>query len=133
VAWRSLFHIVVDSDETAQRVLEVMQREKSGRITFMPLNRLRPKPVTYPPATNDAIPLIKKLKYNATYRAAMEQVRVTSHPTGWMEALTQRAGVWQVPDLPRLGGGLGLFQEPQPEWRDPRRCGPSCVLIRGCR
>ena len=72
---RSLFHIVVDTDETAQRVLEVMNREKSGRITFMPLNRLRPKAITYPSGSNETIPLIKKLKFNPIYKAAMEQVR----------------------------------------------------------
>ncbi len=42
-AGASLFHVVVDNDETASRLLEVMNREKSGRVTFMPLNRLHPK------------------------------------------------------------------------------------------
>ena len=35
----SLFHVVVEDDETVSRLLEVMNREKSGRVTFMPLNR----------------------------------------------------------------------------------------------
>lgn len=46
----SLFQIVVDNDETATKILDVMIKEKSGRITFMPLNRLKPQNVEYPSA-----------------------------------------------------------------------------------
>lgn len=46
----SLFQIVVDNDETATKILDVMIKEKSGRITFMPLNRLKPQNVEYPNA-----------------------------------------------------------------------------------
>jgi len=35
-----LFHVVVDTDATAARILEAMRRTRSGRVTFMPLNRL---------------------------------------------------------------------------------------------
>ena len=52
-AGNSLFHVVVDSDETASRVLDVMIKEKTGRVTFMPLNRLKPKSPA-PPNSNDA-------------------------------------------------------------------------------
>lgn len=57
LAWGSLFHIVVDNDDTASRILEVMVKEKLGRVTFMPLNRLRPKAVTYPEQADEAVPL----------------------------------------------------------------------------
>ena len=53
----SLFHIVVDTDETASRILEVMVREKLGRVTFMPLNRLRPPTVKYPEQQEEAVPM----------------------------------------------------------------------------
>lgn len=53
----SLFHIVVDTDETASRILDVMVREKSGRVTFMPLNRLRPQNVRYPEQAEEAVPM----------------------------------------------------------------------------
>ena len=52
----SLFQIVVDNDETATKILDVMIKEKSGRITFMPLNRLKPSNVEYPNA-KEAIPM----------------------------------------------------------------------------
>lgn len=72
-AGNSLFHYVVDTDATASRVLEILQREKAGRVTFMPLNRLKPKPVNIPKA-NDAVHLITRIKYDAMYEKAFQQV-----------------------------------------------------------
>lgn len=72
-AGNSLFHVVVDNDETASTVLQTMLREKTGRVTFMPLNRLHPKP---PPNLDaqDAIPLLSKLRYDPAHARAFEQV-----------------------------------------------------------
>ncbi|GJJ78150.1 structural maintenance of chromosome 3 (chondroitin sulfate proteoglycan 6) [Entomortierella parvispora] len=72
-AGTSLFHVVVDTDHTATRVLEALNKEKAGRVTFMPLNRLKPSPCTYPEA-NDAIPMIKQLTFDPKYTKAFEQV-----------------------------------------------------------
>ncbi|QRW12681.1 chromosome segregation protein sudA [Ceratobasidium sp. AG-Ba] len=72
-AGNSLFHVVVDTDATAQKVLEALQRERSGRVTFMPLNRLKPKLVPFPQAP-DALPLIDKLQFDPIHRKAFEQV-----------------------------------------------------------
>jgi len=69
----SLFHVVVDNDETATRLLEAMAAEKAGRVTFIPLNRLRTRPVLYPNSP-DAIPMISKLKFDARYQKAFEQI-----------------------------------------------------------
>jgi structural maintenance of chromosome 3 (chondroitin sulfate proteoglycan 6) len=64
---------VVDTDETASKVLDIMLKEKRGRVTFMPLNRLKPKnPV--PPNAQDAIPLIDKLRYDPVHQKAFQQV-----------------------------------------------------------
>ena len=73
--FQSLFHVVVDNDDTAARVLEEMMKEKTGRVTFMPLNRLKSHNVTYPKA-NDALPMISKLKFDRAYVMAFEQVRM---------------------------------------------------------
>ena len=51
-----------------------MNRERSGRVTFMPLNRLKSIAVLYPKA-NDALPMISKLKFDRAYVMAFEQVR----------------------------------------------------------
>ena len=64
---------MVDTDDTASKVLEVMLKEKTGRVTFMPLNRLKPK---NPPTLNaqDAEPLIDKLNFDPKYEKAFQQV-----------------------------------------------------------
>ena len=72
-AGQSLFHYVVDTDETATKVLEILQKEKSGRVTFMPLNRLRSRPVNMPKAS-DTIPMIEKLQYDEAYERAFVHV-----------------------------------------------------------
>ncbi|KAJ6113981.1 structural maintenance of chromosomes protein 3 [Penicillium sp. IBT 18751x] len=72
-AGQSLFHYVVDTDETATTVLEILQKEKAGRVTFMPLNRLRSKPFNMPRAS-DTIPMIEKLQYDPVYEKAFQHV-----------------------------------------------------------
>ncbi|KAI4120837.1 MAG: hypothetical protein LQ338_006728 [Usnochroma carphineum] len=72
-AGQSLFHYVVDNDDTATKVIEILQREKAGRVTFMPLNRLRPKPADIP-SGNDALPMIEKLQFDPKYTSAFQQV-----------------------------------------------------------
>ena len=72
-AGTSLFHYVVDTDETATKVMEVLQRDQLGRVTFMPLNRLRPKAGNVP-NSNDALPMIEKIQYDARYEKALQQV-----------------------------------------------------------
>lgn len=72
-AGQSLFHYVVDTDETATTVLEILQKEKAGRVTFMPLNRLRSKPINMPRAS-DTIPMIDKLQYDPAYERAFQHV-----------------------------------------------------------
>lgn len=64
---------MVDTDETASRVLDVMLKEKTGRVTFMPLNRLNPR---NPPTPNedDAEPLIDKMRYDPKFEKAFQQV-----------------------------------------------------------
>lgn len=77
IAGNSLFHCVVDNDETATKVLEILNKEKSGRVTFMPLNRLKPKIPAYPQA-QDAIPLISKVEFEKQYEKAVQQVLANS-------------------------------------------------------
>ncbi|KAI9508184.1 structural maintenance of chromosome protein 3 [Russula earlei] len=72
-AGNSLFHVVVDTDQTASKLLEVMLRERTGRVTFMPLNRLKPKNLA-PLNADDAIPLLEKLRYDPRHAKAFQQV-----------------------------------------------------------
>ncbi|KAL8739511.1 MAG: hypothetical protein Q9190_007694 [Brigantiaea leucoxantha] len=72
-AGQSLFHCVVDNDDTATKAIEILQKERAGRITFIPLNRIRPKQGNIPNA-NDAIPMVEKLQFNPMYEKAIQQV-----------------------------------------------------------
>ncbi|KAF7197642.1 Chromosome segregation protein sudA [Pseudocercospora fuligena] len=72
-AGASLFHYVVDTDETAEKIIKTLQQERGGRITFTPLNRIKIKPVEVPKAS-DALPLLSKLRYDPRFENAMQQV-----------------------------------------------------------
>lgn len=72
-AGNSLFHYVVDNDETATRVIEILQKERSGRITFIPLNRVKPRTGNVPNA-RDSIPMIEKIEFDPTYEKAFQQI-----------------------------------------------------------
>jgi len=67
----------VDSDKTAADLVEVLKRQRAGRVTFIPLNRVdasggeRRPPLA---ATQDAIPLISKLRFDPSVRPAIESI-----------------------------------------------------------
>ena len=73
IGGNSLFHYVVDNDETASNVLQTLQKERSGRVTFMPLNRLKARHIPLPKAA-DAVPMIDRLEYDRLYHKAFMQV-----------------------------------------------------------
>ncbi|KAJ9068068.1 Structural maintenance of chromosomes protein 3 [Entomophthora muscae] len=68
-----LFYVVVDSDETVTRLLTEMARRKEGRVTFMPLNRLRAREHDYSRAP-EALPLINQLHFDEVFLKAFQQV-----------------------------------------------------------
>ncbi|CDH49768.1 chromosome segregation protein [Lichtheimia corymbifera JMRC:FSU:9682] len=72
-AGSSLFHVVVDTDETATRLLEVMNEQKAGRVTFIPLNRIKSRVAEFP-TSNDVIPALDKIQYDARFQKAFEQI-----------------------------------------------------------
>lgn len=73
-AGSSLFHIVVDTDETASTVMDILSKETSGRATFIPLNRLSNSTNKYPEGVQDALPLISKIKCDKMYESAVNHV-----------------------------------------------------------
>ncbi|XP_076907495.1 structural maintenance of chromosomes protein 3-like [Bidens hawaiensis] len=72
-AGNSLFHVVVENDEISTQVIRHLNAEKGGRVTFIPLNRVKAPHVNYP-RSSDVIPLLKKLKYSSNYDQAFGQV-----------------------------------------------------------
>lgn len=78
VASNSLMHIVVDSDETAKQILSRLIEGKLGRTTFIPLNRISPKSISYPGSDvcspNEGFPLISRLSFASQYESVMKEV-----------------------------------------------------------
>ena len=72
-AGTSLFHYIVDNDETSSKLSEYLTKHARGRVTFMPLNRLRNKEVSLPQA-NDAVHLLRKIKYSSELEPAFFSV-----------------------------------------------------------
>lgn len=72
-AGTSLFHYVVNSDQTATQIVDILQKEKGGRVTFMPLNRLKSKLPNIPNAS-DVVYLLSKLRFEDKYQKAFQQV-----------------------------------------------------------
>ena len=73
IGGNSLFNIVVESDETAAAVLQVLNREKAGRVTFMPLSRLSSSSSSLP-SSDDALPLLDQLSFDPLYEPAVRNV-----------------------------------------------------------
>ncbi|KAL1208824.1 Structural maintenance of chromosomes protein 3 [Cardamine amara subsp. amara] len=72
-AGNSLFHVVVENDDVSTTLIRHLNSLKGGRVTFIPLNRVKAPHVNYP-KTSDAIPLLKKLKFKPKFAPAFGQV-----------------------------------------------------------
>jgi len=73
-AGNSLFHIVVDTDETASRILDHLGSDFPGKVTFMPLNRLNPPDISMP-QSEDVSPLLNHIKMNnGQHKKAFQQI-----------------------------------------------------------
>ena len=73
-AGNQLFQMVVDTDETASRLCAELAKANAGRVTFMPLNRLKPGPDPTYPDSDDVIPIMAKLKFDKKFRPAFAQI-----------------------------------------------------------
>lgn len=65
--------MVVENDEISTQIIRHLNAQKGGRVTFIPLNRVKAPHVNYP-QSNDVIPLLKKLKFSRDYTPAFAQV-----------------------------------------------------------
>jgi structural maintenance of chromosome 3 (chondroitin sulfate proteoglycan 6) len=72
-AGNSLFHYVVDNDKTASILSDHLSKTYGGRITFIPLEQIRPRQVKMPRAS-DAQPLISKIEYDPQFEKAFQQI-----------------------------------------------------------
>jgi structural maintenance of chromosome 3 (chondroitin sulfate proteoglycan 6) len=72
-AGNSLFNVVVENDDISTKIIRHLNSLKGGRVTFLPLNRIKAPRVNYP-KDSDAIPLLKKLKFDSKFEPALGQV-----------------------------------------------------------
>ncbi len=73
-AQNSLFHVIVDTDATAAKLMKRLERERLGRVTFLPLNQLNVPNINYPESA-DIAPLLKEcLTFDPRLERAMQHV-----------------------------------------------------------
>eukprot|EP00911_Craspedida_sp_UC1_P000791 UC1_evm2s604 len=71
----ALFNIVVDTDQVASDILRIMNTQKlPGRVTFLPLNKLRPKSYKYPASSDELVPLVETMNFDKKYQKAVDQI-----------------------------------------------------------
>lgn len=73
IGGNSLFHIVVNNDQTASILIAELKKVKNCRATFIPLNRLKINDFKFPNG-NDSVPLIKKIAYDEFLEPAIKQI-----------------------------------------------------------
>lgn len=80
----ALFNLVMDTDDQASDLLRLLKKEcRGGRITCLPLNKLRAESVTYPQQFgSDAVPLTKYLQYDRKHEIAIKHVRLFASRMG---------------------------------------------------
>eukprot|EP00591_Stephanopyxis_turris_P001553 CAMPEP_0195512374 /NCGR_PEP_ID=MMETSP0794_2-20130614/4351_1 /TAXON_ID=515487 /ORGANISM="Stephanopyxis turris, Strain CCMP 815" /LENGTH=1145 /DNA_ID=CAMNT_0040640147 /DNA_START=40 /DNA_END=3477 /DNA_ORIENTATION=+ len=73
-AQNALFHIIVDTDATAARLMKKLEQHKLGRVTFLPLNQLSVDRTNYP-ESNDVVPIINRcISFHPVVSKAMQHV-----------------------------------------------------------
>ena len=78
IAGNSLFHVVVDTDEIASKIIHYLTAEKGGRVSFLPLNRMGGHNKKMP-ESEAAVPLLDYLQYDPKYAPAFKQVRLSAY------------------------------------------------------
>ncbi|ETO27597.1 structural maintenance of chromosomes 3, partial [Reticulomyxa filosa] len=77
-AKHKLFYWVCDNDDTATTLITLLKKEKCGRVTLMPLNRIlerqRKKPRREYPNTPDCVPIMRLLEFDRHLEPAFDQI-----------------------------------------------------------
>lgn len=74
-AQNSLFHVIVDNDETASRLMRRLEEGRLGRVTFLPLEQLRVERSDLPTNNADVKPLLEHcLEYDPRVERALRLV-----------------------------------------------------------
>lgn len=118
-AGSSLYHVVVDTDDTAAYVMKELDRKRLGRVTFLPLNRLKIKTNEKYPQNDDVFPLIEKLKYDRSIHKAVSTAFGKKLICRDLNTCNQYASSWNMDCLTlngdmvhRRGGLNGGYRDP---------------------
>ncbi|XP_022671008.1 structural maintenance of chromosomes protein 3-like [Varroa destructor] len=91
-----LFYHIVENDRIGTKILQEMNKQGlPGEVTFMPLNRLVYREQDYP-ESNDAIPMISKLKFEPRFERAMKYIYGKTLICRNLEVATQIARTSQL-------------------------------------
>ncbi|KAF0760091.1 hypothetical protein AaE_003621, partial [Aphanomyces astaci] len=63
--------VVVDTDDTASKIMRELEKHNLGRVTFLPLNRLKVNETEQYVTNDDVVPLMDKLKFGRDIRKAV--------------------------------------------------------------
>jgi structural maintenance of chromosome 3 (chondroitin sulfate proteoglycan 6) len=70
----ALFHVIVDTDATAARLMKRLETERLGRVTFLPLNQLHIPPTNYPDSRDVVSLLATCIRFDSRLQRAMDHV-----------------------------------------------------------
>jgi structural maintenance of chromosome 3 (chondroitin sulfate proteoglycan 6) len=70
----ALFNVVVDNDDVSSKLIDRLIKDKGGRLTFIPLNRIHAPDLNLPTNKGDMQPLLPRLQYDDRYDAAIRHV-----------------------------------------------------------
>ncbi|WP_087037667.1 chromosome segregation protein SMC [Thermococcus litoralis] len=61
-------NVVVEDDKVAEKAITFLKKNKLGRLTFLPLNKIKPRKLT---ETSKGIPVMDVIEYNPKFRNAV--------------------------------------------------------------
>lgn len=95
-----LHFVVVEDDQVASDAIRFLKDQNLGRVTFLPLNKLRPKPLPEPPQGQDIIGFATDLlDYDPRFDAAFRVVLAGTVVVDTLEHARRRIGSFRMVTL----------------------------------
>ena len=95
-----LHFVVVETDQIASDAIKYLKDHNLGRVTFLPLNKLRPKPLPEPPHGSDCIGFATDLlDYDARFDSAFRVVFAGTVVVDSLEHARKRIGSFRMVTL----------------------------------
>ncbi|KAL3919423.1 MAG: hypothetical protein SGILL_003759, partial [Bacillariaceae sp.] len=118
-AQNALLHVIVDTDATAARLMKRLEQGRLGRVTFLPLNKLRVNRNTRYPQSNAVAPILQTcIDYDPKVETAMLHVfdrkllaRTTEDANEWAEKARMDAVTMEGDVSTRRGAMSGGYIE----------------------